>query len=488
LDGGTGASDGAGARKNLGLVIGTNVQAYDATLTSIALLGTAADKIAYTTGVDTWAETGLTAFGRSIIDDADEATFKATVNLEIGTDVQAYSANLGAIAALAVTDGNIIVGNGSTWVAESGATARTSLGLGNVENTALSTWAGSSNLTTLGTVTSGTLSTGAVLGGVTMTLGSDADGDMYYRSSNVLTRLAKGTSLQQLRMNSGATAPEWFTPSTTSSQLQKSFTAGEDISAGEAVRMGTDTFITDQQNTIGDGYIGLNTNVYAGQSFTTGVGITVIDKFQVYLKTSSGTFSGTVTWELWSDSGGNPSSLLETITEDYSTHNVTTSAAWHDITPSSPISVSASTKYWLLSHNGGANPQWYRKGPTGTTYAGGNITESANGSTWFPNTSYDYAFKTMYQDEEAGKIYLADAASAGNAKPIGFADEAITNGNSGNVNIGGVDDNQSGLTPATVYYLSDTPGAIGTSAGSTSVKVGFALSATELLISELTWI
>lgn len=39
------------------------------------------------------------------------------------------NANLSAIAALAVTDNNIIVGNGSTWVAESGATARASLGL-----------------------------------------------------------------------------------------------------------------------------------------------------------------------------------------------------------------------------------------------------------------------------------------------------------------------------------------------------------------------
>lgn len=34
-----------------------------------------------------------------------------------------------AIEALAVTDGNVIVGNGSTWVAESGSTARASLGL-----------------------------------------------------------------------------------------------------------------------------------------------------------------------------------------------------------------------------------------------------------------------------------------------------------------------------------------------------------------------
>jgi hypothetical protein len=48
-----------------------------------------------------------------------------------------------------------------------------------------------------------------VLGGVTMTLGSDADGDMYYRASNVLTRLAKGTAGQCLQMNGGATAPVW---------------------------------------------------------------------------------------------------------------------------------------------------------------------------------------------------------------------------------------------------------------------------------------
>jgi hypothetical protein len=48
----------------------------------------------------------------------------------IGTNVQAYDAELAAIAGLAVTDGNIIVGNGTTWVAESGSTARTSLGLG----------------------------------------------------------------------------------------------------------------------------------------------------------------------------------------------------------------------------------------------------------------------------------------------------------------------------------------------------------------------
>jgi hypothetical protein len=42
---------------------------------------------------------------------------------------QTYDADLAAIAGLTATDGNVIVGNGSTWVAESGDTVLTSLGV-----------------------------------------------------------------------------------------------------------------------------------------------------------------------------------------------------------------------------------------------------------------------------------------------------------------------------------------------------------------------
>jgi hypothetical protein len=56
----------------------------------------------------------------------------ALIASNIGSTVQGYDADLAAIGALAKTDGNVIVGNGSTWVAESGATARTSLGLGSL--------------------------------------------------------------------------------------------------------------------------------------------------------------------------------------------------------------------------------------------------------------------------------------------------------------------------------------------------------------------
>jgi hypothetical protein len=80
-DGGTGASTASDARTNLGLVIGTNVQAYDAALTSIAGLTTASGEIIYTTASDTYATTTITAAGRAILDDADASAQRTTLGL-----------------------------------------------------------------------------------------------------------------------------------------------------------------------------------------------------------------------------------------------------------------------------------------------------------------------------------------------------------------------------------------------------------------------
>ena len=125
-------ADAAAQRTTLGLAIGTNVQAANSNLSAIAGLTSAADKLAYFTGSGTAAVADLTSFARTLLDDANASTARATLGVSIGSNVQAYSAQLAAFAALDDSDGNFVVGNGSTFVVESGATARTSLGLGSM--------------------------------------------------------------------------------------------------------------------------------------------------------------------------------------------------------------------------------------------------------------------------------------------------------------------------------------------------------------------
>lgn len=256
-------ADAATARTTLGLAIGSDVQAYDADLAAIAALtGTgflertadntwqlsagggsgawgdltdipaaidaidgltpAADRLAYYTGASTADLAALTTFGRSLIDDTDAAAARSTLGLgtvatlnsiTLGTDttgdyVETITGTANQVTASAATGSvtlslpqDIDTGAGpqferlglgaapspthGLYVAENAAIigglevhgdvefmtplpvsyggtnaataadARSNLGLGNVEDTALSTWTGSSNITTLGTITTG---------------------------------------------------------------------------------------------------------------------------------------------------------------------------------------------------------------------------------------------------------------------------------------------------------------------------------------------
>lgn len=72
---------------------------------------------------------GVTPISQGGTGQTTAALARTALGLAIGSDVQAWDVNTDQIAALTPTDSNVIVGNGTAWVAESGATARASLGV-----------------------------------------------------------------------------------------------------------------------------------------------------------------------------------------------------------------------------------------------------------------------------------------------------------------------------------------------------------------------
>ena len=157
------------------------------------------------------------------------STVRTTLDLVIGTNVQAHSARLDDISSLAITDGNFIVASGTGWVAESGATVRTSLGLGDLATqdtitesqiSDLGSYITASSTDTLtnksGNISQWTNDSGYLtaesndLSTVSGTLGTANGGT----GLSVI-----GTATQVLAVNSGATGLEFQTISITESQI-----------------------------------------------------------------------------------------------------------------------------------------------------------------------------------------------------------------------------------------------------------------------------
>jgi hypothetical protein len=107
-------------------------QTSDAGLTSIAGLTTAADKMIYTTAADTYAVTTLTTAGRALLDDADAAAQRTTLGLgSAATSNTSAFESAGSVSThAALTEVHGISAFGATLVDDAdAAAARTTLGV-----------------------------------------------------------------------------------------------------------------------------------------------------------------------------------------------------------------------------------------------------------------------------------------------------------------------------------------------------------------------
>jgi hypothetical protein len=138
-------------RTTLGVGIGTDVQAFDGNLNELADLSMVADTVLYSDATDSLALTAFTATARELLDDDTVEDMQATLGVAVGSEVQAFDINLSSLAALSLVADQVIYSDGVDSLALTTFTAvgrdlmdddtvvdqRVTLGLGSAATSAL---------------------------------------------------------------------------------------------------------------------------------------------------------------------------------------------------------------------------------------------------------------------------------------------------------------------------------------------------------------
>ena len=139
---GRGSASGAGAVEELALgtglqmtgtniqvTIGAEVQGWDSDLAALAALATSADKVPYFTGSSMAALADFTSFGRTLAGSANASSARSALGVAVGSDVQAYDAELAALAGLTSAADKMpyFTGSGTAATADLTAFSRTVL-------------------------------------------------------------------------------------------------------------------------------------------------------------------------------------------------------------------------------------------------------------------------------------------------------------------------------------------------------------------------
>jgi hypothetical protein len=461
---------------------------------------TDADTVAWSSGTLTLADG--TAYSISSGNTGNMAA-KTYIYLDVDVSITAYQTT--TTAATAVGDNKILLA-----IAQNGTTEATFMLLNNNSYNidAANIVAGSitANEIAAGAITATKISV-SNLSAINADLGSITAGTITLNTSGYIrggqTAYATGTgfflgydtSAYKLSIGDSSQYINWDGSSLTSTNanIVNSYVAGEDITAGDALIVSTlekTTYLISQTtdtNEISDQEAPPNGGI--AQTFTTGADDqqTVVN---VIINVKRIGNPGDMTVAIYATAAGIPtgaSLYSTTISEasistsafaDYTAtiNGILSSSTVYAVVFSAPSSDGSNCYRYIGNSAGGyANGVAYlRSLGVWSTPAGGSITDLhfQINMAQFSTASGPRVLKT-----EADSSYSYRYNNF-----IGFAMETISNGGNVRVYLSGAANSLTGLTVGSVYYLSNTPGLIGTSAGSNSVKVGRAIKTTSLLI------
>ncbi len=270
--------------------------------------------------------------------------------------------------------------------------------------------------------------------------------------------------------------------------IQTTAIANENISKGDAVRIYKGENDLNASGTLQDlvnanfGYSGVSEA--SGQSFTSPATSSVLRGATIVTGYRSAPAAAAV-FVVSPDNNGVPSSTVFG-SASIAVGSLTGGNATYTIAFSPAVSLVANTRYWLVATTTqqNASPNYFRMGYFDfNAYSGGYIA-GFNGTAWASSTANDWAFQTLIDSPDM--VMKASAANATTSNPfIGFADAAITAGNSGTIDLSGVASIFSGLLTGEQYYLGDTAGSVSSTPGTLTHKVGIAKNSSTLDITNI---